>query len=98
MKPEQRDAYTQEPIDDSPAGTMDVEIETGYDGTKPNPVYPGLPWGTLVVNARGDIVSASVVCKHDVPEEERKEKALETMRRTRRRNPNESASNEDIEK
>jgi len=65
-------------------------------GDPTSPVYRGLPWATLRTNPDGSIGAVDLDVKDSIGEPEKKAKAMETIRRTARRNPEEVTSNQDL--
>jgi|SRR5688572_6201837 len=67
---------------------------SSYTSTTLNPVYRGLPWVSFY-SLNGEIVGADAVTTHEIGEKEKKAKAIETMRRMKRRNPEQATTNQE---
>ena len=82
------DPYTDEDLGPAePERVHNVPIDTGYDGTKPNPVYRGLPYTYLAIGSDGEIHAVQLKASSDVTAAERHEVHREIYNRTRRRSP-----------
>ncbi len=87
-RPRIEDPYTGEDLGPAdPSQIAAVPLETGYDGTKPNPVYNGLPHFWLFIDAQGEIRSVAGKSGPEVDEDDRDAVHRAIFARMRRRSP-----------
>jgi hypothetical protein len=82
-----RDPYTGEPVNGQEPAVLAARFaaappDDGYRGTKPNPVYRGLPWARLRLDARGEIVAVDFVTPTDAMRRDRSRAIAARTRRT----------------